>query len=436
MVSACARNRFGSEQQRTKRRRDSLQTDEPFAVIAEERLPAHIFCLLPGVDYNIRKALNCRVRNLMETDMAVYRRCFQMLRLQIRLRRGGRRDDNICSFGRHVQRFRCRKERFGLRLITRDKSLIFFSAARPDSDLTELRACIQKRLKLVLSLSAGVIYHRLLQRITGRNGVPAEPTTPRVLGPDICVPYGKILRGVAVPNTVTKTLRTDKVYEPDLSSYSIEAYPDYSPLEDQVRTIRAFDRPAILVDDVLHDGKRIRRLDPLLRRTGTEVKKVLVGYLTGTGRDLMESLGYDAEGVYYLPNLRMRFVESTLYPFIGGDTIRRSQRPEGGLQPSVNRVLPYASPEFSPLDPETAWALSLCCVENARNILLALETEYRRAFARNLTLSRLSEAVILPLCPDKGGSMAYDLSRGASTYLDDDIELLKRMRFGRKETTV
>ena len=289
---------------------------------------------------------------------------------------------------------------------------------------------------LVLSLSAGVIYHRLLRHITECNGVPEEPTQPRQLGPDICVPYGKLMRGVIVPNTVTKTLRTDKVYEPDLSSYSIEAYPDYSPLEDQVRTIRAFDRPAILVDDVLHDGKRIRRLAPLLRKTGTRVKKVLVGYLTGTGRDLMESLGYDAEGVYYLPNLRMRFVESTLYPFIGGDTIRRSERMEGGLQPSVNRILPYASPEFGPLDPETAWALSLCCLENARNILLALETEYRRIFARNLTLSRLSEAVILPLCPDKGSSMTYDLSRGASTYLDDDIELLKRMRFMTKEAKV
>ena len=200
-----------------------------------------------------------------------------------------------------------------------------------------------------------------------------------------------------------------------------------------MRTIRAFDRPSMLVDDVLHDGKRIRRLAPLLQKTGTQVKKVLVGYLTGTGRDLMESLGYDAEGVYYLPNLRMRFVESTLYPFIGGDTIRRSERLEGGLQPSVNRILPYASPEFSPLDPETAWDLSLCCLENARNIRLALETEYRRIFARNLTLARLSEAVILPLCPDKGGSMTYDLSRGASTYLDDDIELLKRMRFAPKE---
>ena len=281
---------------------------------------------------------------------------------------------------------------------------------------------------LVLSLSAGVIYHRLLQRITGRNGVPAEPTTPRVLGPDICVPYGKILRGVAVPNTVTKTLRTDKVYEPDLSTYSIEAYPDYSPLPDQVRTIHAFARPVILVDDMLHDGKRIRRLAPLLTETNTPVDQVLVGYLTGMGRDLMEQLGYDVDAIYYLPNLRLRFVESTLYPFIGGDTVRRSESLPGGLQPAVNRILPYAAPEYTGMDDETAWELSLCCLENARDILLALETEFRSLYARNLTLSRLGEAVILPLCPDKGGCMTYDLSRAASTYLEGDIELLKRMR--------
>lgn len=281
---------------------------------------------------------------------------------------------------------------------------------------------------LVLSLSAGVIYHRLLQRITQRNGVPAEPVTPRVLGPDICVPYGKILRGVAVPNTVTKTLRTDKVYEPDLSAYSIEAYPDYSPLADQVRTIRAFDRPVILVDDMLHDGKRIRCLAPLLEETHTPVDQVLVGYLTGVGRDLMEQLGYPVDGIYYLPNLRMRFVESTLYPFIGGDTVRRTERLPGGLQPSVNRILPYAAPEFSPIDGRTAWELSLCCLENARDILLALETEFRSLYARNLTLNRLGEAVVLPLCPDKGGCITYDVSRAASACLEGDIELLKRMR--------
>ena len=191
---------------------------------------------------------------------------------------------------------------------------------------------------LVLSLSAGIIYHRLLQRITARNGVPAEPVTPRRQGPDICVPYGKLLRGVAVPNTVTKTLRTDKVYEADLSDYAIEAYPEYSPLPDQVRTIRAFDRPVILVDDLLHDGKRLRSLSPLLKETGTQVDLVLVGYLTGMGRDLMEELGYPVESIYYLPNLRMRFVESTLYPFIGGNTVRRPTSPVPGMLPGLSLI--------------------------------------------------------------------------------------------------
>ena len=196
-----------------------------------------------------------------------------------------------------------------------------------------------------------------------------------------------------------------------------------------MRTIRAFDRPVILVDDMLHDGKRIRRIAPLLEQSGTEVRQVLVGYLTGMGRDLMEELGYPVDGIYYLPNLRMRFVESTLYPFIGGDTVRRDRAVSAGLQPSVNRIFPYAAPDFSEdcADGST-YRLSLCCLENARDILLTLETEYRALYARNLTLSRLSEAVVLPLCPDKGGCMAYDPSRAASTYLDNDIEMLKRLK--------
>jgi len=282
---------------------------------------------------------------------------------------------------------------------------------------------------LVLSMSAGVVYQRLLRRIAACNGVPPQPVSPRTLGECICVPFGKILRGVAVPNTVTKTLHTDKVYEPDLSRFSVEAYPFYSPLEDQVRTIRAFDRPVILVDDMLHDGKRMRRIAPLLAETGTTVRQVLVGYLTGMGRDTMEQLGYPVDSVYYLPNLRLRFVESTLYPFIGGDTVRRTEPMAGGLQPAVNRIFPYAAPDFSEdcADGST-YRLSLCCLENARDILLTLETEYRALYARNLTLSRLGEAVILPLCPDKGSCMSYDLSRAASAYLDNDIEMLKRLQ--------
>ena len=89
------------------------------------------------------------------------------------------------------------------------------------------------------------------------NGVPAEPTVPRVLGPKMCVPFGKILRGNAIPNTVTKTIHTDKVFARDLTSFDIENFPGYAPLESQIRTIHSFRRPVILVDDLLHSGNRI-----------------------------------------------------------------------------------------------------------------------------------------------------------------------------------
>ena len=67
-------------------------------------------------------------------------------------------------------------------------------------------------------------------------------------------------------------------------------------------------------------------------------------------------------------------------------------------------------------------------VQGDDGVELLTEAEYRSLYARNLTLNRLSEAVILPLYPDKGGCMTYDLSRTASTYLEEDIELLKRVR--------
>ena len=43
-------------------------------------------------------------------------------------------------------------------------------------------------------------------------------------------------------------------------------------------------------------------------------------------------------------------------------------------------------------------------------------------------ISRLSEAVILPLSPDKGSCMHYDPSLPASVFLQNDLEMLLRMR--------
>ena len=282
---------------------------------------------------------------------------------------------------------------------------------------------------LVLSLNAEIIYHRLVRKITEINGVPAEPTHPRVLGPKMCAPFGKILRGNAIPNTVTKTIHTDKVFAPDLKSFTIQEFPGYAPLDSQIRTIHSFRRPVILVDDLLHPAIRLKALTPLLQKYDVPIDRVLTGLMSGRGRDLMAAKGREVDRVYYVPNLRAWFVESTMYPFIGGDTVSGAVSSVPGLTPAVNLILPYAFPRFyKECGREAVFRFSRTCIQNSRDILTALENAYRTRYARNLTLSRLSEAVILPLAPDKGAALRYDASMTASSCLEDDLKMLLRMR--------
>ena len=242
--------------------------------------------------------------------------------------------------------------------------------------------------QLVLSLSASLIYHRLVDKITTLNGVPREPVEPRILGEYMCVPFGKILRGKVIPNTVTKTLHTDKVFDPELKEDAIEAFPYYSPLSSQIKGIKSFDRPVILVDDLLHRGGRFEALEPMFKEAGVEIKKVLLGLISGYGRDTMATKGVEADSVYFVPNLKFWFVESTLYPFVGGDTVRRDTVQVAGLTPSINMILPYAVPPLKDCSSDSLFEFSACCIRNARDIMLVLEAEYRDLFARNLTLSR------------------------------------------------
>ena len=282
---------------------------------------------------------------------------------------------------------------------------------------------------LVLSMSTSVIHQRLINKITQMNQVPVQPTEPRVFGENMCVPFGKILRGKVVPNTITKTLHTDKVFEPDIGSWNIEAYPFYSSLEDQIRTIKSFNLPVILVDDILHSADRLRTLNPIFEEQGIDISRIMVGVMSGRGKDLITTMNRDADSIYYIPNLRSWFVESSMYPFIGGDTVRREGRQVANLLPSVNLILPYASPPLRDYSSrESILDFSLTCLKNSRDILLALESEYLSTFGRNLTLNRLSEAIILPLCPDKGECMAYDPALNASVYLNNEIEMLLRSR--------
>src|SRR5665648_790013 len=194
---------------------------------------------------------------------------------------------------------------------------------------------------LILSVNQEIIHHKLIGMITAINGVPKEPQQVRKLGELMCVPFGKILNGFAVPNTVTKTLHTEKYFDPEIKRFKIKEYPNYSKLYNQVKTIKSFDRGVILVDDLLHKGYRIRELDPMLKAENIDVKKIVVGILSGRGKDLMTIQGRMVESAYFVPNLRVWFLESTMYPFIGGDSVEREGLPmNSGLINSINLIMP------------------------------------------------------------------------------------------------
>lgn len=281
--------------------------------------------------------------------------------------------------------------------------------------------------KLLLCFDTEMLNQAIAQRIEQMNGVQDVPPGVRRLGPYMCVPYGKIFADAIVPNTVTKTLHVEKCYAPDVRSFTIEEYPDYSPLPSQVRALRSFHRPIILVDDLLHKGYRIEKLDRVFRQERIAVDRILVAVMSGYGRDLMRVQGRRAECEYFIPNLHYWVTESLLYPFIGGDSVAGRRQKERML-PSVNMILPYVYPSYFFDVTETSIRnLSKTALENAMQILRALEREHQRSFSAALTIRRLGEALLQPRLPDKGDCMTFDFSLPASTYLEEDLARLDRI---------
>lgn len=281
---------------------------------------------------------------------------------------------------------------------------------------------------LVLSFNAGVMHQKIVDMVTRTNQVPNHQLKERKLGEFMCVPFGKILRGMAVPNTVTKTLHTEKMFSPTLDDFTIEEYPMYAAIQDQIKTIKSFNRPVILVDDLLHKGYRMKALDPVFKENGLEIRKLITGLLSGHGKDLMTIQDREVESAYFIPNLKMWFVESTLCPFIGGDGVRSEEKTEAGLIPSINLILPFAAPKFiTGSSREAVYELSKVCLENAAKIFQVLEAEYQTVFERNLTIKRLSDVIKSPRMPNGSNRVAVDFNLSPSVYMADYMERLVRL---------
>ncbi|HWR62154.1 MAG TPA: cytidyltransferase [Clostridia bacterium] len=311
---------------------------------------------------------------------------------------------------------------------------------RSNASFMEVVARTRKRLQntlaevysgnLILPFDRAIMDNTLIKKICEVNDVPNKPTTPRRLGPAMCVPYGSMLSRSIIPNTVTKALHTEKLYSPDMKSYEIGNFPYYLDLDIQIKMLHSFEKPIILVDDTLHHGFRIKVLDPLLKKENLKVRKIIVGILSGRGKELMEIQGRDIDCAYFIPRLREWYNENNFYPFIGGDALWRGVYPKRNLLPSINLILPYTSPSFlEETSKKSIFKLSQVAMENAVDLLSVLEDEFQYAYERSLTLYSMGQVFITPRCPDHGKNMDYDLSLSPSHYLKNDLELLNRLEY-------
>ncbi|OGD14296.1 cytidyltransferase [Candidatus Atribacteria bacterium RBG_19FT_COMBO_35_14] len=282
---------------------------------------------------------------------------------------------------------------------------------------------------VVLPFNIDLINQTIVKKICNINDVSTTPLIPRALGKSMCVPFGKILHKMVVPNTVTKSLHTEKIFASDMKDFEIDAFTHYMSLENQVKIIRSFDMPVILIDDYLHKGYRIKTLEPLFKKYDIKIKKIIVGALSGSGKEIATILNRDVDCAHFIPNLRLWFNESELFPFIGGDALRRKIRTQGNLVRSINQILPYTHPSFiKNVSAKTIYNFSEVCVENALTILEALENEYQVIQQRKLTLDHLGEVIIYPRYPDQGEDMEYNLNLSPSHYLGNSLELLRRTK--------
>lgn len=282
---------------------------------------------------------------------------------------------------------------------------------------------------LVLSFDRTMIYENLIKKICDENQMPTVPLSPKQVGANMCVPFGDIIKRWILPNTVTKAIHIEKYFYPELDGYKIEAYPYYLDIENQMEMLKSFNRPILMVDDILDKGYRIKVIEPALRKHGIAIQKVFVGILSGHGKALMASKNIEVDAAYFIPRLRVWFNEGKLYPFFGGDAVWRGYTPERNMIPSVNLILPYASPTYIKGTRKSAlFEVSKVAIENAIDILKAIEESYQMKNDRMLTVARLGEVMAYPRYPDKGRYVGYDMNQKASEYLKLDLEALNRLR--------
>ncbi len=288
--------------------------------------------------------------------------------------------------------------------------------------------CRFNRGSLVLSFDRSMMYEHLIKKICDVNGVSTFEASPRKLGDSMCVTYGDLFKRWRIPNTVTKALHTERFYRLDFQSYEVHNAPNYLDLDIQTKTIKSFQRPVILVDDIFDKGYRLKAIMTTFNKYQITIKRLVSAILTGRGKAWLEMNDIAVESAYYIPKVKFWFNEAMLYPFIGGDAVQGQLLQSGAPLQSINLILPYVFPKFLHDVPKAKVAdFSSSCLESAMIVLNALEEEYLRLHGKGLTLRDLNAVLVSPRIPHKRDYLEYDLKSSLTDVLAADAEYLSKI---------
>ena len=266
---------------------------------------------------------------------------------------------------------------------------------------------------LILSINTEIMNYRLIRLISkacSEEGIEK-----------ICVPFGKILKHVNIPDVKIMPLNTEKCFDETLNNFSFREKNGYPALSTQLRIINSMDEPFVLVDDLYHKGFRMDKIREALSGESMSEEMLIAGAISGTGVKTAEKDGYNVEAVYEIPKLKLWMIESDMLPFFGGDKV-------GGNKYSTYPILPYQIPEyFRKASYRSVYNVSKVCLENDIELFKILEEVYREKYNRRLNVARLSEVIDEPGIPETLREMEDIENRRASALLETELIRMKRL---------
>ena len=199
-------------------------------------------------------------------------------------------------------------------------------------------------------------------------------------------------------------------------------------LELQVAVAGELGRNALLLAPFLDSAEAVVKVVEAASAAGLAVREVLTGVTSAAVRAALELRGIAHSCKAVVPGWLGVLRESVVAPYVGGwSIVGREPLETGSLLPSLPDCLPYHYPHHLGLDEASALDFSRLALQQAKNLLLAIEDAFRGAEGRLLSVRDLGMVMRTPRCPPLPEGFLPPRERFPSELVAEDIEALARL---------